>query len=46
MGAGRAVAKVEPIELVSPPIRDLLTRCLSLDPRERPSAADLAVALG
>ncbi|MGZ3450569.1 MAG: protein kinase domain-containing protein [Polyangiales bacterium] len=45
MGAGRAVARAEPIELVSPAIRDLFTRCLSLDPRERPSAADLAAAL-
>jgi hypothetical protein len=45
VGAGRKVEMPQPIETIASPARDLLARCLSLDPQERPTAAELAAAL-
>ena len=45
VGAGRKVELPEPIESIAAPARDLLFRSLALDPKERPTAAQLAAAL-
>jgi serine/threonine-protein kinase len=45
-GAGRKMEECEPIAEVPKAIRELLLRCVSLDPKARPTAAELAAALG
>lgn len=46
VGSGRKVEPPKPIASIASPARELLARSLSIDPKERPTAAELAAALG